>query len=93
MDRTTTPRTLREAFGQDVRLHDDEQSLLRWPRPELLALGMVVAGCMVALAGVYKDADRLKVRDCQYVAPTLDGQHIWQCRDGWRVNDVAGDAL
>jgi hypothetical protein len=93
MDRTHTPRTLREAFGQDVRLHDDEQSPLRWPRPEILFTVFVLAVCAWGIAAIDKPHDLLRERGCNYVAPTVDGQHIWQCRDGWRVNSNAGDAL
>jgi hypothetical protein len=92
MDRTTTPRTLREAFGQDVRLHDSHPAL-RWPKPELLAMSLVAAVAAWAIAGLNKDAELLRLQKCQYVAQTLDGEHIWHCRDGWRVNDTPGNAL
>jgi hypothetical protein len=90
--RTHTPRTLREAFGPYAKLHEDHPAL-RWPRPELLFTVTVSAICAWLFLAHQEEPARLKAAGCEYVAPSMDRQHIWHCRDGWRVNDTPGDAL
>jgi len=90
--RTNTPRTLREAFGHDVTLHEDHPAL-RWPRPEVLFTAAAAAICAYVYFSQQDETAVVKAAACEYVSPTLDGQHIWHCRDGWRVNNTRGDAL
>lgn len=92
--RTSTPRTLREAFGRDVVLGNDERPLLRWPRAELLVWLPVAAVCLSMMVARQDPTLELRRHGCTPLGQAVDGQWVWQCMGGeLRVSNVGVDAL
>ena len=86
--RTATPRSCREAFGQDLppEVFDGRQ-------PSRTAGAIALAVAIIALVAAEQSRQH-EVRDlignrCKPIGQTVAGETVWACDDGMRVSPVA----
>ncbi|MBU3694502.1 MAG: hypothetical protein FGM40_06695 [Rhodocyclaceae bacterium] len=90
--RTCTPRTCREAFGQDL---PPEAFAERRPSRATgaIALAIVLAALFLSEISRQREIRELFGKQCQPVGQTVNGDTVWACEDGMRVSPVAADAV